>query len=484
MARRLLIGIGIVLLAACQPGDVERAPEQVDLEGILAQLPGPSPTPTVTPTPNNTSTRRAASTNRPRTTTPRPTRTPTSTPDPSIPTAAPEGWQVSGPNGLLPNRKWFIFSREDTGQIGGFNVDGSGFTWFDLPPVVEMRYWNQMATWRNYVAYVTEISGRYQYELIIARFPVGEVIYRTSIFDPDLGGDYLRKDTLGTMDWSPDGEHLVVSASPHSTDTDLYIYRKTGNRFEQLTSEPGYAFQPRWSDDGEWIEYREMAKTGEGSGHEIERRRNLNLNTREMEVFNRDYQFHGGCGGDGTNYEEQTDNLGKSTAYVMTWWFGEDRELLANGVYIQNQGDDQPRLIYRVDWTARGLEWEKEAEMFRAEVYREGFEGYIFFDRNGTIRHEFKEIEFSADASMLAVKDIYDRLVIYELDKGLNEIWLIEDPPIVSQFYWQPDGRGLIIEALGHLYHVHMVRREVSLIARDLAGEFYINNGYWISQSP
>lgn len=483
MLRRLFLQILFLsMAAACQSSDGMQSPEAIRLDEIVDQISEVSTDTQVVEIEVESTKTATATKSRPTATR---TPAPTSTIQVATPVITPDNWQETSESGLTPNRKWFVFSRSDNGQIGGFNVDGTGFTWFDLPPVADLRYWNEMATWRNWVAYVTGNEENLNYELVIVRFPEGEVVYRTSIFNRDLVGDYLRLDTLGTMDWSPNGEQLVISTSRYSDDTDLYLFSKRGNRFERLTSEPGYAFQPKWSKDGEWINYREMAGTDEGSGAEIEKRRRINVNNGQNEVFDVDYVFYGGCGGDGWNYEKFTEPSGKSTAYAMVWQYDVEKdESIENGIYIQAEDDDERRLIYGPVWAAGGLVWIKEANLYRVSVLSDDFDGYILFNRDGAIEHQFKEIEFSSDGTMLAVMDIYDRLVIYELDDGLQEIWRVENPPIVSQFYWQPNGKGLIIEALGHLYHVHLVRHEVNLIARDLEGEFAIRNGYWIAQSP
>lgn len=123
------------LLGACQGSD------DVEPTGPSASATS-SETSAVLPT-THTPTRRPTNTTAPSVVlpskTPRPpSLTPTLTPIPAdnlTPIATPtlEGWQsASETSGLIPNRRWLIFHRDDTGQFGGFNVDGTGLTWFDL----------------------------------------------------------------------------------------------------------------------------------------------------------------------------------------------------------------------------------------------------------------------------------------------------------------------------------------------------------------
>lgn len=187
--------------------------------------------------------------------TPRPpSLTPTLTPIPAdnlTPIATPtlEGWQsASETSGLIPNRRWLIFHRDDTGQFGGFNVDGTGFTWFDLPPKEKLF---ELDIWHEWIAYTTRIRGTDSFELVVVRFPDGELRSQIPLHHPNT--DIRDYTYLGDLDWSPDGELMVVSAARDGDDTDLYIFRKFGNYLERITTEAGQAHEPRWSPDGKLI---------------------------------------------------------------------------------------------------------------------------------------------------------------------------------------------------------------------------------------
>ncbi len=69
---------------------------------------------------------------------------------------------------------------------------------------------------------------------------------------------YLPQLTMGpsSLAWSPDSRSLVYSMAGS-----LWLQKMDSNEAEQLSSGPGYDYQPDWSSDGRWIVYAKYDKS-------------------------------------------------------------------------------------------------------------------------------------------------------------------------------------------------------------------------------
>jgi hypothetical protein len=388
-----------------------------------------------------------------------------------------EGWQpASETSGLIPNRRWLIFHRDDTGQIGGFNVDGTGLTWFDLPPVEE-RF--DFGIWREWIAYSTRNRGTGSYELVVTRFPDGQL--RAQIPLHHFETDLYDISYLGDLDWSPDGELMVVSAARDGDDTDLYIFRKFGTYLERITTEAGEAHEPRWSPDGNLIIYKEFVDAG--CGVYIINTHEFNPETEENSIVDTDDLSIGGCArGETPIYAEAFDSTGKYKATICIAVFCIP-DFAGEGVYIQGPEDEEPRLIYyatEYPWSGASLRWDKTAQRFIVGLDIV----WLIFNREGSIEYEVKDLQISPDETMAALVDQFDILTIYQLDNGLHELWRVEDPPIVTKLLWIPNSNKILVQAWTHIYHLDVDKLSANLVGRDLAEGFSIYEGYWVSQNP
>lgn len=65
----------------------------------------------------------------------------------------------------------------------------------------------------------------------------------------------------GSLDWSPDGSSLLISAGPPG-DKDIFILNLIGNKITRLTS-GGNNNSPAWSPDGQWVAYNSLRNDGQ-----------------------------------------------------------------------------------------------------------------------------------------------------------------------------------------------------------------------------
>ncbi|MDH5506702.1 MAG: hypothetical protein OEZ02_05740, partial [Anaerolineae bacterium] len=361
-----------------------------------------------------------------------------------------------------------------SGQLGGFNLDGTGLTWFGLPGVFTM-YELEFGVWHEWIAYTSQNPDTGLFELVVARFPGGELKAQIPIteeeYDPKIK-------YIGDLDWSPDGELLVVSAMRDSENTDLYLYRKYGSYLERITFEGGWAYEPRWSPDGKLIVYKEFVDAG--CGLYLIHRHEYNLETKENIIVDTDDISSGGCGmGPQAFHIEATDTTGKYKA-ILCIYCGPYNE--GEGVYIQGPGDEEPRLVYRVEeYIDRAtLRWEKVARRFIVSFNS----NWLVFNREGSLEYKAKDLHISPDGSMVALVDHYDILTVYRMDNGLHELWSVTDPPFVNLALWIPNSDMLLVQAWSHIYHLDVSEQSVNIIGYNLAGGFDIYEGYWLSQNP
>ncbi|MDH3944716.1 MAG: hypothetical protein OEV06_11535 [Anaerolineae bacterium] len=472
MTRRVVILIIVLaLFGACQgadetdPNEIAASPTSTDTSRDSPASPTHTQQPAYTPSPaviNNPNTPRS------------PASTPTATLKPS-PTIDP--WQpASASSGLIPNRRWLIFHREDTGQIGGFNVDGTGMTWFGLPPI---QKWRQLEIWREWVAYITKNPETDIYELVVGRFPDGELRSQLPLHKPET--DIFDPSYLGNLDWSPEGDLLAVSAALDGDDTNLYLFRRFGDYLERITFESGEAHEPTWSEDGRSITYKEFIDAG--CGVYLVNTRVFNYETDENTITDTENLAISGCAmGERPIYAEALDSTGKYKATICIAVFCRP-DFQGEGVYIQGPDDDEPRLIYRVTeypWYSHGIRWDKVAQRFIVDLDTV----WLVFNREGSIEFEVKDIQLSPDEAMLSIVDQSDVLTIYTLDNGLHELWRVTDPPYIVELLWIPNSNKLLVQAWSHIYTIDVDKQTVILVGRDLAQGFDIHAGYWVSQNP
>lgn len=105
--------------------------------------------------------------------------------------------------------------------------------------------------------------------------PVGDLIAYESTRDKDQGSDIwvspagggpgTRLTTTGpdiysrTVDWSPDGTHLVFESNRGGGYSALHTMALSGGPVTRITPEQGYEGHPAWSPDGQEIAYESTA---------------------------------------------------------------------------------------------------------------------------------------------------------------------------------------------------------------------------------
>lgn len=335
----------------------------------------------------------------------------------------------------------------------------------------------ELDIWHEWIAYTTRIRGTDSLELVVVRFPGGELRSQIPLHHPNT--DIRDYTYLGDLDWSPDGELMVVSAARDGDDTDLYIFRKFGDYLERITTEAGQAHEPRWSPDGKLIIYKEFVESG--CGQYIVNTREFNPETEENSIVDTHDLATRGCGGVGPPiYVEAFDTTGKFKATLCFYCHSGD---VSWGVYIQGPEDEEPKLIYpetTYPYLSFSLQWDKLAQRFIVNWN----DIWLVFNREGSIEFEVKDLQISPDQTMVALVDQYDILTIYELGNGLHKLWRVTDPPIVTKVLWIPNSNKILLQAWTHIYHLDVDKQTVNLVGRDLAVGFSIYDGYWVSQNP
>lgn len=300
------------LLAACSPPALSPTPTVLSTEIVQAAIATPT---AVSPTAPATNTQTATPTTLSPTpfssNTPQPTVTLTSTlqytltPTANMPTATPRGWRIPSKEvGLVKGRRWFVFADFRSEQIGGFNVDGTGMTWYDLPPVNSIYSCAicQIDAHKNFLAYLTVNKEANSVELIVAKFPQGEVFSRIPIATLDYEDeDWLLHQSIGKMAWSPDGSMLAISAAPNRPNTDVYLYHRGANYVEQISSENSFSREISWSEDDNTIYYRSTRRLDDDQEYSLETVDTywaLDLKSGSTTVLKTAEGFESGCGGD------------------------------------------------------------------------------------------------------------------------------------------------------------------------------------------
>lgn len=495
----LISSITGLLLTACAVTPAAPTPSalpatQVALE--IADTNTPSPLP-----PTGTATTIAPTdTSLPPSKTPAPTDTLTPTlqytPTPTTipPTPTIEDWRTpSGEIGLVKGREWFVFADQRTGQIGGFNVDGTGMTWYDLPPLEALLSCVRcrVETYRNFMAYVTIDEFNNSIDLVIAKLPQGELISQISIAPIDYdenNNEYLLMDSLGKMSWSPDGQYLAIAAMPKRHYTDLYLYKRGTSYIEKLSDEDSYVNQISWSDDGQTIYFNSIAlPTKEDAGDTIDTFRwTYSINTDVIDfVKSNSYwdSFGGGCAGDGTMYAEITDDENTTKVIINNWWHYD----MQDGVFIQKADEEEPRFLFATGNHFNTYKWIETAKRFVIGNEKE----LVIFNVDGIIDlrmptygedYGWHTLSLSQDRTLAAIITSSGLLKIYQLDDGFHEIWTVPEPVAVDRVYWHPDNTALIVEGLGHVYYVDLIDQEVHLLIYGGADSFSMDYGFWMSQ--
>lgn len=100
--------------------------------------------------------------------------------------------------------------------------------------------------------YLPMINPDFQYSLyFFSSWPNGDYLQTVN----ERGGDLTRLPFFpwdGGLDWSPDGERIAFVGNVGGT-KDLYVIDHDGTNQQQLTFGGESEFEPRWSEDGEWI---------------------------------------------------------------------------------------------------------------------------------------------------------------------------------------------------------------------------------------
>ena len=240
---QISISVGLLLLASC--------------------LPAQNPTPTAMQ-----STRIPAST-----ATPLPA---TDTPRPNIlPPAAPVPLSANGPWGVVMNR--------DNG-LWVFNADGAG-----LRQITRENIGNAIAVSPSggKLAYLADTNpdnpALEKISLRLLSLPDGTIQTIGDVMPPlasmviptpgnsadsptpDLG--YVQGQiysTVGSMDWSPDGQRLAFVSGHDGLFANVYVYDLSTGKITRMTDRPHYDYGVKWSPTGEYLYFSEAENFGGG----------------------------------------------------------------------------------------------------------------------------------------------------------------------------------------------------------------------------
>lgn len=198
--------------------------------------------------------------------------------------------------GMAPNGPYLAYLRLDQGQPTLFliNQDGSGGTYFPLPPDASLPWPNiaGLSPDGTLFAYFTgsagsifpddRIQGPYDLKLNVMRLDQGTVLYSLPMISDEFPDNFIQSaqtqadhppegyegasvadmafgfhqafiDCSRYLEWSPSGRVLAFPAQVDGLSSDLYTLDVTSGHIARLSSGPEQLCGMHWSPDGRWI---------------------------------------------------------------------------------------------------------------------------------------------------------------------------------------------------------------------------------------
>lgn len=410
------------------------------------------------------------------------------------PTAIPpaptvEGWRVpSEESGLAHGHNWFIFTDNETGQIGGFNQDGTGITWFDFPPLLNRYSFRNSGNHMAYIAEYDNQAGSVIRELIVVEYPAGTIVTRL-LLHPDYFDlmnatsmmPYLVKENIGDLSWSPDSQYLAASGSSTGESTDIFLYSMVEDKWEQVTNEGAILFLPHWkTGDNQWLYYKEKRGHLEldidvGLG-ENSKNWKIDVHTQEIVFLEQTIFYVPADWGDGF-YDKWEETIGSS----------EEVKLLAitpsyvdiPGIYIQTLEDVEPRLIYETEYAGSArISWAEDMQRFIVDIHKET----IIVTEWGEVEHQFTH--YQENGKYIAGIDTEFRLKIYQImpTGGLTLVWDMTELGRIYKTYITHGYDNFIVIGNGNIYYLDPSQRSFEILIANTAS-IYFDDRLWLPQN-